>query len=170
MYVGLNQCDVLFMWFADFFLAVDRSVNHWLWIVCICPLVWPPGNQYCALIFRWVGKPTAIQRLRLHNLPLDIRKVRTFLRFRLGVHDLCVDVGRRNKLPRDARICCMCGVAVGDEHHLIFHCSAPLRLRDSHLFSPSSFNLRKFIWQEDTVAVVTFIYEGFQIRSQLRMN
>jgi hypothetical protein len=144
-------------------LAVDR--------LHLSPRLAPRETILCTYR-RWFVKPTSIQRLRLLNLPLDNRKVRTFLRFRLGVHDLCTDVGKRNKLPPNARICCKCGLAVGDEHHFIFHCSAlaPLRLRYSHLFSHRRLIYGIYLAREDIVAVVNFICEGFQIRSQLRMN
>jgi hypothetical protein len=45
---------------------------------------------------------------------------------------------------------------------------APLRERFSHLFSSSSYNLRRFVWQHDTVGVVNFVYEGFQVRTAIR--
>lgn len=137
--------------------------------VHISPRLAPREPILCTYL-RWFGKPTRVQRMRVCSLPLDIRKVRTFFKFRLGVHDLPIDVGRRNKTPRDDRVCDMCGLGVGDEHHFIFHCSAlaPLREKFSHLFSSSSYNLRRFIWQQDMVGVVNFIYEGFQVRSEMR--
>jgi hypothetical protein len=47
-----------------------------------------------------------------------------------------------------------------------FHCPALAQVRDRypHLFSSSSWSLRTFIWQQDQVAVVNFVFDAFQAR------
>ena len=102
--------------------------------------------------------------------PYDARRLRVFLRLRMGVHGLPIDVGRQRGVPRSERRCDMCSTgAVGDEHHFVFVCPAlaPVRAHYAALFTPSSNTLRAFIWQADLLAVVRFIYACFQVRSQL---
>jgi hypothetical protein len=96
--------------------------------------------------------------------------LRVFFRFRMGVHALPMDVGRRRGIPRLLRHCDMCGTGVvGDEHHFIFMCPAlaPVRERFRPSFASGTRSLRLFIWQQDLRAVVRFVHECFVFRSSL---
>lgn len=59
--------------------------------------------------------------------------------------------------------------AVGDQYHFVFLCLALDSIRAHHaaLFTPSFRTFRASIWQEDLLAVVLFVYDCFQVRSQL---
>ncbi len=74
-------------------------------------------------------------------------------------------------VPRSERRCDMCPTgAVGGEYHFVFVCPAlaPVRARYAALFRPSFRTLRAFLWQEGILAVVRFVYDCFQVRSQLQ--
>jgi hypothetical protein len=86
--------------------------------------------------FRWLRRPAHdhVPRLTLFDLIVDARCFRVFLRFRMGVHGLPIDVGQWRGVPRSQWTCDMCESqcdtgAVGDEHHFVFVCRALAAVR-----------------------------------------
>eukprot|EP00884_Botryococcus_braunii_P006088 jgi/Botrbrau1/15480/Bobra.43_2s0100.1 len=93
---------------------------------------------------RWCARPPHVpwrkSALKLH---LPNNTLRTFMRFRLRCHDLPIDEGRQQGIPRDQRICtCTCTRCslelVGDEYHLLFPSPAVQHVRQQLMHACAS--------------------------------
>ena len=93
----------------------------------------------------------------------------TFLRFKLGCHELGIELRRwQNRIPRDQRICQLCKDSLDDEHHMVFECASLTCVREqfSHLFrghrvGPS---MKRFFANKDQLALIKFVRECFRHR------
>ena len=115
---------------------------------------------------RWLARPPHVPRRKSAlKLNLPNSTLRTFMRFRLGCHDLPIDKGRQQGIPRDQRICTRCSLElVGDEHHLLFTCPAVQHVRQQfmHLFQQRSRSVQSFMWQEDLQGVAKFVTRALE--------
>ena len=125
----------------------------------ICPRTCPsPGARLCTYV-AWFARPPHKQPKSLLDLPLPSKCMQAFLRFRMGVHRLPKDEGSWNRVPRQDRVCQLCGSgSLCDEKHVVFHCSALQGLREQHapLFVGVP-TMRQFFWQDDLVSVARFV-------------
>jgi exonuclease III len=131
----------------------------------LCPRTCPSSGAQLCTYLRWFARPAYLpHRTSVLRLPLGLRRLRLFLRFRMGCHDLPSDAGRRMGVPRLQRVCPRCSIGeVGDERHLVFTCPAleHIRGRYRHLFGPRTFTMVQFLWQEDMVSVARFVTDCF---------
>jgi hypothetical protein len=77
---------------------------------------------------------------------LGLCRLRLFLRFRMGCHDLRSDAGRRQGVPRSQRVCSPCSLGEdGEERQLVFTCPALEHIRSRYrlLFGPWTFTMFK---------------------------
>ena len=130
----------------------------------ICPRTAASAGVKLCTYLRWFAPPRS-RGLVLH-IPVRAEQMKKFIRFRLGCHDLPVEVGRHTGVPRRCRLCLRCTLgAVGDEKHMIFECPAvaALRVQYAHLFAASIQDMRQFMWQDDRVGVVRFVLQALQL-------
>ena len=97
------------------------------------------------------------------KLPLTATSMQRILRFRTGCHGLPRDIGSQQGVPRQDRICQLCGSGVGDEMHLVFECEAlqDLRVSFAPLFQRAA-TMQQFMWQPDLMRVARFIDAGMR--------
>ncbi len=124
------------------------------------------GAQLCTYL-RWFARPSLLPpSVSALRLPIGVRHLRIFLRFRMGCHGLPVDVGipTSTGIPRTQRVCPWCPLQeVGDERQLVFTCPAleHICLRYRHLFTSRTGTMVQFLWQDDLVSVARFIADCF---------
>jgi hypothetical protein len=100
----------------------------------VCPRTCPSKNARLCTYERWFARPQDLSKDNMYlTLPVGARRLRMFLRFRMGCHGLPNDIGRQRKVPRHQRLCQRCALGeVGDEHHLIFRCPAVQTVRTKY--------------------------------------
>ena len=84
---------------------------------------------------RWLSRPEQCSVGPYYDLPFSIKKLRSILHFRMGLHALPIEQGRldRSAVPRHLRQCTFCTTrAVGDERHCLFDCPHFGDLRSEH--------------------------------------
>ena len=115
---------------------------------------------------RWFARPPHVARQKsAFRLQLPHKQLRAFMRFRLGCHNLPIDRGRQQGIPRAQRICTRCSLElVGDEHHLLFTCPAVQHVRQQfmHLFQQGRRSVQTFMWQDDLQGVAKFVTRALE--------
>lgn len=133
------------------------------------PRTCPSQGVILCTYARWFQRPYGARaRVPPLHLSLPPKMLRLFIRFRSGCSGLPIDTGRHARpisTPRQQRYCRKCAPqTVCDEYHLIFECPAlaPLRTQFSSLFTPATQCMLGFMWQEDTIAVATFVAQALE--------
>ena len=117
----------------------------------------------------------SVETYLLLDIPHRFRKALS--KFRIGIHDLEIEIGRRSNVPPKDRLCKLClsinEQHVEDEYHVICSCSFYADLRRTYLFEHAHANLFDFVtlMKEDNKDCVTslamYIISMFKVRSAL---
>ena len=107
---------------------------------------------------------------------------KALVRFRISSHQLRIETGRYEKIPRDERICYFCtGNKIEDENHFLLDCKAYSQIRDT-FFSKLETKIPDFkSLSHDTLIsllmnssdylincqLVSFISQCFELRTKL---
>ena len=144
------------------FMAVTQDLDP-------SPRTCPTENAVLCTYMRYFHRPPFAPMNMIPNpykLPVPAAKLRAFLRFRTGCHDLPIVLGRFTRVPRSQRLCTACHTAqTGNERHLVFECPAlqHVRQRYSHLFTDDDATMISFFWQRDMRDVAYYILECLDV-------
>ena len=133
------------------------------------PRTCPTQNAVLCTYMRYFHRPPFAPMNMIPNpykLSIPAAKLRVFLRFRTGCHDLPIVLGRFTRVPRSQRLCAACHTAqIGDERRLVFECPALQQVRQqySHLFTDDDATMTSFSWQRDMRDVVYFVLECLDV-------
>jgi hypothetical protein len=193
---GLEEAGVLTKVYVPSALRLFDSWFYSCWQdLPDSPRTAPPDVVSCCTYQQWFAREggpladplTLLDRGRWSDPPGYVRwsacmprsKLRALACFRVGAHDLEVQTLKWQGVPREDRLCTLCGSGVGDELHMVTECVhyAAVRQRHHLLFdclggwqhvversvSPAEF--RQFMCQEQHL-VAAFLYECSQRRWQ----
>ena len=143
--------------FDEFLLNKQRQ--DWL-DLDVCPRTCTDRVRLCTYQ-QWFSRPgdCKLTYLRLPVAPRDMKEV---MRFRVGCHSLPIEMGRRQRTPRNSRVCTLCDAqSLGDERHLLLECPAlgPIRARYPDLLAHSQDTMRHLLWHKDQMLVFRFVRE-----------
>ncbi len=90
-----------------------------------CPRTCPSNGARSCTHAAWFARPPHKHARSLLDIPLPSKCLRSFLRFRMGVHRFPKDAGSWTDVPRQHRVCQLCASgSLCDEKHAVFECSA----------------------------------------------
>jgi len=124
-----------------------------------CPRTCPSAKARLCTYNAWFARLPGKSASAILGLPVSVRCMQRFLRFRMGCHGLPRDTGSWTRTPRSTRTCQLCSLtSLGDEKHFVFECPAFQSVRDTyrHLFVGDP-TMRQFMWQDDLVGVAKFV-------------
>ena len=113
---------------------------------------------------RWFGKDSWGRRPSYLYFKTSAQRCSTFMRFKLGSHDLGIELGRwKHRVPRFERVCRRCDMhELDDERHMIFDCPVfeHLRRAHRHLFGRDvDLSMRNFFAHRDQHAVMSYMLD-----------
>ena len=117
-----------------------------------------PDRAKLTTYFAWFDSGSWLRRPSYLFFDFSAAVTCTYMRFRLGSHNLQVEVGRwHNRRPRCQRLCERCAMrVVDDERHLVFECPAfeSIRAARQNLFSAQvGLDMGRFMRQRDQQGV-----------------
>ena len=149
---------------------VDMALNS---LRCRYDAVWQGLHPYprqsqslvrMATYHRWLDRGDWLHKPVFLYKDYSAKRTCTYLRFRLGTHNLGIELGRwLDRKPRHMRICSRCDQRqLDDERHLVFECTAfeHLRAARRHLFTAAiGEDMRAFFGQRDESGVMGFVLD-----------
>ena len=117
-----------------------------------------PDRARLASYFAWFDSGAWLRRPSYLFFDFSATVTCTYMRFRLGTHNLQVEVGRwHNRRPRSQRLCERCAMhVIDDERHLVFECPAfeHIRAARRELFTAEvGLDMKCFMAQRDQKGV-----------------
>ncbi len=111
--------DIDHLAFRKAMLAQDLSVWEGLYVSPSAA----PSRDAKLCTYEWFARPDKVNTEPYYELPLPVTRLWPIVHFRMGVHSLPIEQGRRGrpKVPRHLRRCTFCAINdVGDKRPILY--------------------------------------------------